>query len=295
MAYGSFKVGGNALGLMTADFSVSTLAKQISLGNFSGITDGSGNVNLTPGNYTQGIVLLDTLAGAYTESTASTINIVVLPPPIVTVAASSAYGAVIIAIDGVDALLPASFQACVTQPCQANQWTVGSVHTLDASKAFLANPNGIEGISFLSWQDDTTLPAARNITATSTPTTYTANFSQLYEVSVTQPANGTITLSLPGRIFGAGTNVLVTATPNTGYFFSGFTGTAVTGNLGFSEGKNPQTLTTSFAPITLSATFLPNYSVTFSTSPTGEDAGALFTITTGGNHDRGARYGTVSG
>ncbi|MBY0508383.1 MAG: hypothetical protein K2X03_31015 [Bryobacteraceae bacterium] len=117
---------------------------------------------------------------------------------------------------------------------------IGAPLTLAAASPQLFNL-GQSRYVFQNWSpsNPTTVPA--------TPTTYTANFSIQHLVTVTPTPGGTV--SLATGFFDAGSPQIVTATPNPGFAFAGFTG-ALTGT------TNPQTLTVT-GPLALAAVFLP--------------------------------------
>jgi glucose/arabinose dehydrogenase len=86
-----------------------------------------------------------------------------------------------------------------------------------------------------------------DITVSAVNTTYTANFSTQHLLTTQAGAGGTVTA---GGWFNAGSVVPITATPNPGFTFAGFTGD-LTGT------TNPQSVTMS-APRTVNATFAPS-------------------------------------
>ena len=107
---------------------------------------------------------------------------------------------------------------------------------------------------FANWSDGGA--QAHTITTPSAPATYTANFtSQHYLTTAASPAAGG-TISPASGWFSAGTQVQVSAAPNSGYLFGGFTGD-------LSGVTTPQTVTVN-APKSVTANFsivLPTYSI----------------------------------
>jgi hypothetical protein len=270
----------NILGLSSANVSVNSPSKLVDLGPFSGITDANGNVNLAQGTHKMNF-LVDEAFPTTNESVLNQLYVVVLPPGGTTLnnvgvtagfgPQTSTYG-IALYIDNVDTALPALFQP-------AGAWAPGTTHTLDGTKVNTLSPLPAgQQLSFVSWSDGGA--AKHTITAPSQTVQFTGTFGIANEVTVTQPANGSITLSPPGPYFLSQTPVTVTAAPNTGYAFTGFTGTAVGVN-GFTAAGNPQTLTVGNSPVTLSGGFaIP--SVTFSTNvSTSESNGANFIINNG--------------
>ncbi len=106
---------------------------------------------------------------------------------------------------------------------------------------------GTTRYTFQQWQDDNT-SNPRYFSMPSAFTTYTAQFSSEYLMTVTpSPATG-------GQVSGGGwyaqsTSASLTATPNPGYLFAGFTGDA--------SGSSPSLTVPMNGPMNVTATFLP--------------------------------------
>jgi hypothetical protein len=155
----------------------------------------------------------------------------------------------LIVVDGVTATAP-----------QTYNWTPGTVHSLS-----LVSPQGSGGTRrmFASWSDGGAL--THNVTAPSSPTTYTATLDTLYLLStaVTPSGGGSVAASPPSSdgFYAAGSNVAVTATANTGFVFTGFSGD-------LSGSANPQSITMS-APRSVTAGFTAVTAITVATNPAG--------------------------
>ncbi len=106
-----------------------------------------------------------------------------------------------------------------TTPCSPLTWLSGSTHTLAA-----ANQSTVYGTAytFSSWSDGGA--ATHNVTASSSTPTYTAAFTTQYllTTSAVPAAGGAI--SPTSSWHNAGTVVSVSASPSSGYRFTGFTG-----------------------------------------------------------------------
>ena len=140
-------------------------------------------------------------------------------------------------VDGVSVTTPHAFT-----------WSYGSTHTLAAASQ--AGTTGTQYI-FSSWSQGG-LPG-QTITAGSV-STFTANFQTQYYLTTTAGANGSI--SPASGWYSKGAQPTITATPNSGFAFAGFSG-ALTG------AANPQTLTMS-APASVMAAFGAPGTVTLS-------------------------------
>ena len=129
-----------------------------------------------------------------------------------------------------------------TAPCTF-QWTPGTNHTI-ATTTPQAGATGTRYV-FSNWSDGGAI--SHTITASSSPATYTANFTtQYYLTTAASPsAGGTISPASSWR--NSGSVVSVSATANSGYVFSGFSG-ALSGT------TTPQNLTMN-APKSVTANF----------------------------------------
>jgi len=110
---------------------------------------------------------------------------------------------------------------------------------------------------FSSWSDAGGI--SHPITVGSSPATYTAIFTTQYQLNLAaSPAAGGTVTPPGGQYYDAGSGVQITATPNPGYGFTGWSGAAI-GNPGAASTiiaiNGPTSLTASFAPsgFTLSA------------------------------------------
>jgi hypothetical protein len=140
---------------------------------------------------------------------------------------------------------------------QTFAWLAGSTHSL--STAALQTPSAGTQEVFQMWTDGGT--ATHTFTTPSTPRTFWANFQTQYLLTTQAGTGGTVSPST-GYV-NANAAVPITATANSGYQFSGFSG-AITGT------ANPQTLTLT-GPLTVTASFTPAAAATTTvqTSPAG--------------------------
>ncbi|HTX36596.1 MAG TPA: FG-GAP-like repeat-containing protein, partial [Bryobacteraceae bacterium] len=100
---------------------------------------------------------------------------------------------------------------------------------------------------FASWSDGGA--ASHSITVGSSPATYTATFQTQYQLSISaSPAGGGTVTPASGGFYNAGTAVNISATPNSGYIFSGWTGPAA-------SASSASTTVTMSAPETVIAGF----------------------------------------
>jgi len=121
-------------------------------------------------------------------------------------------------------------------------WTPDSACTLS-----VVSPQGPTGTQYTltQWQDGTT-STSDSVTAPSTSAVYSATFSTAYLLTTAAGAGGTVSA---GGYIPAGTDAVVTATPDTGYYFVNFTGTTTsTSNPLTLVIDGPQSITANFAP-----------------------------------------------
>ncbi|MBL8232546.1 MAG: hypothetical protein JNL98_28875, partial [Bryobacterales bacterium] len=142
---------------------------------------------------------------------------------------------------------------------QTFNWTAGSSHTLNApaSQGSASTRN-----VFTSWAHGGN--ASQTITAPASATTYTANYQTQHKLTTTITGNGSVTVT-PGAadgFYNAGTGVQLSASPNQGSQFGGWSG-SLTGT------ANPATLSMD-APKNVTATFgISSTGITVTTSPAG--------------------------
>ncbi len=129
---------------------------------------------------------------------------------------------------------------------QTFNWASNSTHTIATTspQSLVAGTQYV----FNNWSDAGAI--SHTVTATANSATYTANFNTQYLLTTTSQACGAIS---PATGYYNPGNIVVTATPNAGYTFTGFTG-ALTGT------TNPQTLNLT-GPATVNANFSLNASI----------------------------------
>ncbi len=128
-----------------------------------------------------------------------------------------------------------------TSPQTFSNWVSGSNHTIAA-----VSPQGTSVTRYLwsSWGDGGAI--SRSVAPTSN-TSYTANFATEHYLTMNAGAGGTVTPQSGWRA--AGAQVQISATPNSGFQFTGWTG-------GYTGTNNPATVTIS-NPISVTANFSP--------------------------------------
>jgi hypothetical protein len=138
-------------------------------------------------------------------------------------------------------------------------------HIVDASIAQSA-PSGTR-YNFLSWSDNGT---AAHTVIVSTAATLAANFTTQYYLTTaaSPPAGGTVVP--PSGWYNPGAAVAIGVTPNNGYLFSGFSGS-------LSGATTPQSLTMT-APASVTAAFLPDFTISTATGMATVPAGSTSPI-----------------
>ncbi len=131
-----------------------------------------------------------------------------------------------ITVDGTGYVAPQTFQ-----------WTPGTLHTIAVSSP-ISGGTGTQYV-FSSWSDAGAM--SHSVMAPSSSTAYTASFNTQYQLSTAAGPAGVGSISpASGGWYNAGSVVSVSATANSGYQFTGFSG-SLTGT------TTPQTLTMSAA------------------------------------------------
>ncbi|HBB96052.1 MAG TPA: hypothetical protein DC054_11740, partial [Blastocatellia bacterium] len=127
---------------------------------------------------------------------------------------------------------------------QTFSWTPGSSHTIST----ISPQAGSAGTQFVwnTWSDS---GAISHSVAPTTATTYTANFTTQFMLTMSAGAGGTV--SPASAFFNSGQSVNISATPNGGFTFTNWTGT---GTGSFSGATNPASVTMN-GPITETASF----------------------------------------
>ncbi len=141
---------------------------------------------------------------------------------------------------------------------QTFSWIPGSSHTISTTSP----QSGATGTQYVwsSWSDGGAI--SHSVTPSSN-TTYTANFTTQFLLTMNAGTGGTV--SPASTFFNSGQGVSISATPNSGFTFSNWSGT---GTGSFSGTTNPATVTMN-GPITETANFTPNIQVTVQTNPSG--------------------------
>ncbi len=130
-----------------------------------------------------------------------------------------------------------------TSPQTFSNWTSGSSHTIGTSNT----QSGGTGTQYVwsNWSDGGSI--SHTITAPSNSTTYTANFTTQYYLTMTSASNCIV--SPQSGWYNSGSSISINATPNTGYSFSGWSGT---GSISYTGSSSSATVTMN-GPITETA------------------------------------------
>ena len=130
---------------------------------------------------------------------------------------------------------------------QTFSWVPGASHTI----ATTSPQNGATGVRYV-WTSWTGGGAISHTVTPTTNKTYTANFNTQYFLTMAHGTGGTVTSRSGWR--NSGTTVSISATPTSGYSFSGWTGS---GTGSYSGPNNPASITMG-GPITENASFTRN-------------------------------------
>jgi hypothetical protein len=128
---------------------------------------------------------------------------------------------------------------------QTFSWVSGSSHAI-ATTSPQSGGTGIQSV-WSSWSDG---GAMSHIVAPTSGTTYTANFPTQYYLTMSAGTGGTVNPS--SGWYDSGVGVSISATPNSGYSLSGWTGN---GSGSYSGVNNPASVTMN-APITETGNFI---------------------------------------
>ena len=141
-------------------------------------------------------------------------------------------------------------------------WTVGTQHTFSTTSP--QTPSAGTEYTFANWPDATTNPASDTVTASANVTSYTATFNTLYLLTTAaSPSNDGLVMPASGSYYAPGKVVNLTATANSGYKFSSWTGSVA-------NAASASTTVTMNAPQSVTANFVPNtVSIVVTTAPGG--------------------------
>jgi hypothetical protein len=168
---------------------------------------------------------------------------------------------------------------------QTFTWTSGASHSISTTTP----QSGGTGTQYIwnNWSDGGNI--SHNVAPT-TSTTYTANFTTQYFLTMNAGAGGTVSPS--SGWYNSGQSASISATPNGGFSFSSWTGSGVGS---FTGASNPATVTMN-GPVTETANFNSIVQVTFQTNPTGRSFtvdGSTFTTSQTFNWASGSSH-TIS-
>src|SRR5262245_45118406 len=138
------------------------------------------------------------------------------------------------------------------------RWTPGSPHTI----ATTSPQSGGAGTQYL-WKNWSNGGSMSQVVSPVANTTYTADFTQQHYLTMQSAANGAT--SPPSGWFDAATSVQISATPDPGFAFSGWTGTGAGSYTGCA---NPVTIQMN-APISETPSFSSTVTVVVNSAPAG--------------------------
>jgi hypothetical protein len=180
-----------------------------------------------------------------TASTSSTVSVTVTAPTVQVTVGTTPAG------------LSFTVDGTAYTSSQTLTWTVGSSHTLATTSP---QASGATQSTFASWSDAGAL--SHSVTAPSSTTSFTASFNTAYQLTTAaSPSAGGSVSPASGTFYAAGAVVNLTATPNSGYNFSSWTGSVA------SAGSSSTTVTMS-APQTVTANFIATLPAVTLTPPT---------------------------
>jgi N-acetylneuraminic acid mutarotase len=242
------------------------------------LTGGTATINIAAGSLAVGA---DALTADYTPdsnssstyNSATGSNTVTVTAAIAQVTVGTSPAGLSFSVDGT------SYSAT-----QSLTWTVGSSHTIATT-----SPQNMAGTqdTFAVWSDAGAI--SHSVTAPATATTYTASFTATaYQLTTaaSPAADGTVTPA-SGTFYAPGTVVNLTATANTGFSFTNWTGNVASANSDATTitMSAPQSVTANFgavvaAPVaSLSALSPPTFTATVGTTSAAQSA----TLTNSGN------------
>ena len=170
-------------------------------------------------------------------------------------------------------LIPVNYTLTITPPTNGQITTLPTGNTFQNGDLVYLNATPANGYYFSGWggtlsgsNNPYTLTMNSNNTVSATFTQVPSSYNNT--ITITQPSHGTITTNPSGTSFAPGTTITFTATPSSGYYFTGWGG-ALVGT------SNPMVLTipnnTTNYNYNISATFsqtnVTNYTLTV-TQPT---------------------------
>ena len=173
----------------------------------------------------------------------------VVPSGSVTITTSPAVGSGYVTVDGTAISTPQTFN-----------WAVGSTHTLAAVSPVSCGA-GCQYV-WQSWSDGGA--QSHTYTVPSSGVTVTANFLTQYQLTMQAGTGGSVSPS--SAWYNSGLSVQISASPNSGYAFSSWSGS---GSGAYSGSANPATITMN-GPITETASFgSSTVSITIASTPSG--------------------------
>lgn len=170
---------------------------------------------------------------------------------LVSVTVTTSPGSLSIIVDGTVYIAPQTFG-----------WVVGSTHTLNTISP-QPGPGGSQYV-WSSWSQGGA--QSQQVTAPSSSTTYTATFTEEYQLTTqaSPSADGSVTPQ-PGQFFASGASIPVTATANAGFQFNNWTSTGGTFDSTTSASTN---FHMPAAATTVTGNFIPaTVQITITTSP----------------------------
>jgi hypothetical protein len=163
---------------------------------------------------------------------------------------------------------------------QTLTWTIGSSHTIATISP--QTSSGTEN-TFASWSDGGAI--SHSVTAPSSATTYTASFHASYQLTTAaNPTIGGRVSPASGPYYASGTVVNLSATANSGYTFTNWTGNVASANSAATTVamSAPQVVVANFASSSAPALIFAPPSISFGTVSLSGGVSQMLTVTNDG-------------
>ncbi len=275
------------------------LSVTVALNGGSGNPTPTGSVTLASGSYSSGAVTLasgtatiNIAAGSLAAGT-DTLSVTYTPDANSSTTYNSATGSNTVTVTAATvqvtvAITPAGLSFSVDgtsySATQSLTWTVGSSHTIATT-----SPQTLAGTqeTFSNWSDGGAI--SHSVTAPASATTYTATFTATgYQLTTAaSPAADGIVTPASGTFYAPGTVVNLTATANSGFSFTDWTGSVASANSAATTitMSAPEDVTANFGTVAAAApvAVLTPTTLTFSGVSGATSAAQSATLTNSGN------------
>ncbi len=160
-------------------------------------------------------------------------------------------------------------------------WVIGSSHAISTTTPQVS---GTTEYTFNNWSDGGSI-SQPSVTASTATTSYTVSFNTLYKLTTaaSPSADGTV-LPASGSFYAANAVVPISATPNTGYKFTSWTGSTVANSTSASTTVTmsaAESVTANFSPLPATLTISPS-SLSFPNQKNNTSSTQTVTLTNNG-------------